>query len=173
VHSNSPFHIARNLAHGVLFGARYAYPFISRPPRTHGSQQRRSRLCSLTIHLNGSHAHACRPLRSLNSLPADITAGRNSCNAFGQRLSTTTTSHCGKSTKNKHHYAQTRRLQHVQWLAPMHHKQCIHGCLTPANLDLSICFSFNSSCPLASCIMFTNSGKVKHTLHLCFKHGQN
>jgi hypothetical protein len=47
----------------------------------------------------------------------------------------------------------------------MYHKQCIHGCLTPANLDLSICFSFNSSCPLASCIMFTNSGKVKHTLH--------
>jgi hypothetical protein len=125
------------------------------------------------IHLNGSHAHACRLLHSLNLPRANTSAGRNSCNASGQRSSTTTTSHCGKATENKHHCARTRQLQHVQRLAPMHHEQCIRRCLTPASLALSICFSFNSSCPLASCIMFTTSGKVKHTLHLCFKHGQN
>jgi hypothetical protein len=45
------------------------------------------------IHLNGSHAHACRPLRSPNSPPANTSAGRNSRNASGQRLCTTTTSH--------------------------------------------------------------------------------
>jgi hypothetical protein len=37
---NPHFHFGRrNLARGLLFGARYAYPFISRPSRTHGSQQ--------------------------------------------------------------------------------------------------------------------------------------